>query len=604
MKKLLCLLLAAAMLLGMLAGCGSSSGSDSETETESAEEAAEDTAEEAAETEDTSAEEAEETEEEAEEADEAEAESTEEAETEAEEAAEETTASAHQYNFPNSEAALLDYTNEYSLPLTEETETLTWMRTSINLMGDLANLGLDEIQDFEFMQYWQEITNVNIDFYELNFTTSQEMMNIAFASGDFSDIVTDMQYSTGDEAAYNDEVIIDLGEYLEEYAPNYYYMIHSNEEYYDIFTTDGMILAFESPYENFINNQGLAIRSDWLEELGLEAPTTYDEIYDVLVAFKQNYTEYPLYMSKMGYITGLVVGYDVETFDASGEATELPFYVDNGEVKCSLIEDGYRDFLAEMNRWYEAGLFDPDFMSIEYNPVSTELTTAVNEGEIGLWNTSGEGVDNYSVEMMCIINPTANEDGMDHITSTSLTVDSVATYVTTCCENIELAMRFLDYMYSEDGILFYNYGFEGVDYTIDENGTPQFTEAVINNEYGLSVANYTRIRCGYAVFSSMLLRYRTADLNSDIVNEAWDVWSSNIDGTMTLPSNVSLTTEETETISYYATDIITYASETVPQFIMGTKSMDEWDDFVAQLKTMNIEACIAAEQSAYDRCVG
>lgn len=510
----------------------------------------------------------------------------------------------HQYNFPNSENALLDYTNEYTLPLCEETETLSWMRNAVNLMGPMGELGYAGFQDFQHIQHLQEITNVKLDFTELNFMSSQEQMNIAFASGDYADIVTDMMYTGGASGAYNDGIIVDLGEYLEEYAPNYNYMIHSNEDFYSTFTTDGMILSFQTPYENFINNQGLAIRADWLEELGMEKPTTYEEIYDVLLAFQENYTDEPLYMSSTCYINGLVTGFDVEVFNTSGMATTLPFFVKDGKVCCSLIEDGYRDYLAELHRWYEAGFFDKDFMSIMFNPVSNELTTAVNEGRIGLWNTSGEGVDNYAVEMACLPNPTANADGIDHIISTSLTVDSINTYVTTCCENVELAMRLLDYSYSEDGILLYNYGFEGEDYTIDENGTPQFTEAVVNNEFGVSVANYMRIRCGYAVFSSMMLRYRTASLNSDINNEAWEVWSSNIDGTMTLPGNVSLNAEETETLSYYATDILTYASEIIPTFVTGDRNLDDWDNFVEELKAMHIEDCIAVEQSAYERCIG
>lgn len=522
----------------------------------------------------------------------------------AEEPVEETAGVPHQYNFPNSEKAMLDYTNEYTLPLSEEPLTLTWMRNAVNLMGPMGQLGYSSFQDFEYIQYLQEITNVNLDFTELNFMTSQEQMNIAFASGDYADIVTDLSYTGGASGAYNDEIIVDLTDYLAEYAPNYNYMIHSNEDLYNIFTTDGMILAFQSPYENFINNQGLAIRADWLEELGMDKPSTYDEMTDVLLAFKENYTETPLYMGNMCYINGLVAGYDVEVFNASGQATELPFFVKDGQICCTLTEDGYRDYLATMNSWFSAGLFDPNFTSVEFNPVSNELTTNVDTGVFGIWNTSGEGIDNYSVDIACLANPTANEDGIDHITSTSLTVDSVDVYVTTCCENVEVAMALLDYSYSEDGILLYNYGFEGVDYTIDENNTPQFTEAVVSNEYNVSVANYMRIRCGYAVFSSMMLRYRTASLNSDINNEAWEVWSSNIDGAMTLPANVSLNTEETETLSYYATDILTYASEVIPTFINGERSIDEWDSFVAELKGMHIDDCIAVEQAAYERCIG
>ena len=100
----------------------------------------------------------------------------------------------------------------------------------------------------------------------------------------------------------------------------------------------------------------------------------------------------------------------------------------------------------------------------------------------------------------------------------------------------------------------------------------------------------------------MMLLYATAEFNTDLKNEAWDVWTSNMDGTHCLPSNVSLNAEETQEASYYVADIITYASQMVPQFIAGDAPLAEWDSFVAKLKDMNIETCIEAEQAAYDRC--
>ena len=47
-----------------------------------------------------------------------------------------------------------------------------------------------------------------------------------------------------------------------------------------------------------------------------------------------------------------------------------------------------------------------------------------------------------------------------------------------------------------------------------------------------------------------MLRYRSAYLNSDLVNEGWDVWSSNLDGSMEISSNVTMTTEQKEAEIY------------------------------------------------------
>ena len=112
-----------------------------------------------------------------------------------------------------------------------------------------------------------------------------------------------------------------------------------------------------------------------------------------------------------------------------------------------------------------------------------------------------------------------------------------------------------------------------------------------------------RIRRPYTLCSSMMILYATAEYNTDLKNEAWEVWTSNMDGEYFIPTNVTMNADETETAGYYGTDILTYACETIPQFISGDIGFDQWDSFVARLHEMSIDECIAAEQSAYDRCM-
>lgn len=583
-KKLISLLLTTAMLAAALSGCGSKAPSSEAAGSTSAGEVQTEAPAPEVQEDNTPAEEV--------------------AASEALSAAEaEPTGYAPKYHFPGSDTAKLHYSNDYALPISEDGATLTWMRTQLNLMGPLGELGLSTLQDLDAIQHLQEITGVTIDYTEIDFWTAQEKMNVAIASGDYAALISDLTYTGGATGALEDGVIVDLTDRLPDFSPNYQYMIDSNPDVASIFRNDGKVLCYHSPYDNFVQNQGLVIRQDWLDEQGLELPTTYDQMFEVLKVFRDAYnTSTAMYFNSDCKINGLTVGYDVATFAAGGTETSLPFYVVDGKVHCSLIEDGYRDYLKEMNKWYNEGLFDKDFGSIAYDPMGGALAELQANGTVGLWCTSGEGIGNITQPVSCVPNLTLEEGGIDHITSTSLITDSSDTYVTACCGDVETAMQFLDYLYSEDGILFYNYGFEGEDYTIDENGTPQFTDAVIHNQYGVDVPNYLRIRRPYTLCSSMMLLYGTAEFNTDLKNQAWDVWTSNMDGTHCLPSNVSLNAEETQTASYYVADIITYASQMVPQFIAGDASLEDWDSFVAKLKDMNIETCIEAEQAAYDRC--
>lgn len=250
---------------------------------------------------------------------------------------------------------------------------------------------------------------------------------------------------------------------------------------------------------------------------------------------------------------------------------------------------------------------DPDFISIEYDPFSSYLDGQITSDQMGVWPTSGEGIDKYTVPVTSMASPVQNEGDMQHLTEMTLAPadDITCVSISTSCAEPELAMQWLDYWFSEDGILLYNFGQEGVDFELDAEGTPLFTDAILSNEFDLPVSQYMRCRCAFGTMPSLMLRYRTGDLNSDLVNEAWEVWTSNLDGTMAISSNVTMTTEQREQEGRISSDILTYANERVAQFAIGEMDIDkDWDTFVEELKGMNIEECIALEQEAYDNTVG
>ena len=518
----------------------------------------------------------------------------------------------HNITFPGSEKAELDYQNEVSLPISEDGAELTMLTTAVNLMGDLANLGINNYNDFEYMQKLEELTGVHVETTEVNFFTASEQYNVLLASGDYPDLIKNLgtYYSTGLSGALSDDIIMDLTDDLSAYAPNYDYLIHSNDAETPYYFTDGKVLQFMGTYDSFINNQGLVLRKDWLEKCGLDVPETYDELHDVLKAFKDKYNcSSAIYMNNNCTITTLTEGYNVATYNVSGSGgaggsgSSLPYYVEDGVVKCSFIEDGYRDYLTMIHDWYEEGLMDSDFVSIEYDPFSSYLSGQITSDQMGVWCTSGEGIDNYTVPVVCMASPVQNKGDKQHMTEMTLAPadDITAISVSSACEDPDIAMAWLDYWFSEDGIAFYNFGLEGTDYTLDESSTPKFTDAVVNNEFGLSASNYMRCRCAFGTMPSLMLRYRSAYLNSDLVNEAWDVWTSNLDGTMAISSNVTMTTEQKEAETYKATDIMTYANQMISQFCNGDADIaTQWDTFVSQLKDMGIEECIELEQAAYD----
>lgn len=73
----------------------------------------------------------------------------------------------------------------------------------------------------------------------------------------------------------------------------------TNEDYRKGLISDNGHMTTIKSYENQ-STMGLYIRQDWLDQLGLETPETFDELHDVLVAFKNQIPgcDYPMLLTQ------------------------------------------------------------------------------------------------------------------------------------------------------------------------------------------------------------------------------------------------------------------------------------------------------------------
>ena len=62
-----------------------------------------------------------------------------------------------------------------------------------------------------------------------------------------------------------------------------------------------------------------------------------------------------------------------------------------------------------------------------------------------------------------------------------------------------------------------------------------------------------------------------------------------------------MTTDEITSVTNTFNEITTYASEVILSFVTGSRSMEEWDSFIAQLESMGLGDCVSVYQEAYDR---
>ena len=167
------------------------------------------------------------------------------------------------------------------------------------------------------------------------------------------------------------------------------------------------------------------------------------------------------------------------------------------------------------------------------------------------------------------------------------------------CRNVEVAARWIDYNYTEDGYLLNNYGIEGEGLAYDENGNPHISELYVTDP------NYATVQC-MVLFS----RYggpAVADVGrenyyfDDRAKMVADTWSSNFDDAYCYPNVNILTFEEAMELSDLYADISVVADEAILAFVTGERPLSQWEDYVAQIESMNIGRYVEILQTAYDR---
>lgn len=496
-----------------------------------------------------------------------------------------------------------------TLPLAEDLTTLTMFTSEVNLMGPMASLGYTDYNDYAYMQELEALSNVHIDFTYASFFTYGEELNLMLATGTYPDMIKglDLSFSGGAAAATEQEISIDLTDYMEEFAPHYLQAVNNAGMTEDV-TYNGRYLDIHEFYDEFEMDQGICIRQDWLDELNLTTPYTWEQFYDVLKAFKSEYNcSDALFFSAECYVLNYG-GFTIPYFDCTGNS--LPYYHIDGTVYCSLATDDYRNYLEEMNRYFNEGLINPDFMS---NATSRSNSDNFNEqmlnNQIGIWASATNGFTTLdSMEMedgfesSALVGPADNEGDVNYCASV-VNHDSINIAITTACDEVELALQWLDYWYTKDGILRYNYGIENQDYTVEDDGSITISDSILNNDLGVSVNEYMRKDCAYSIFAGLALRHRLDFTMTDKQLEAWDIWTAVADGSWNLPEALTLDTDAASDEAAMASDIATYASEMIPKFILGNADINDdtvWAEYCSSLENMGLNDCVALWQNALD----
>ena len=515
-----------------------------------------------------------------------------------------------------------------ALPLVKEGEDVTLT------IGLKQNPNTENYDTNEYTLWLEDQTGINLEFvYFANDNTEavnqlnamigggQELPDILWNMGGVSDALRS-------ELGQN-EYILDLKPYFETDAYWFWetYEITAPSVRDTFFTnwndpTTGAIYGFPSAGETGVDAAiaMACINQDWLKAVGKEVPTNVDELYDVLVAFRDqdpNGNGQADEIPALGYVGGYrteIVDYIINAYCYYNGVSN--FNVNDGKVWTPFNTNEYREALKYLNKLYSEGLLGAAYYTITQ---ASEYKTLVSSNLVGfggihpLLHLETDSELLYAFTGMA---PLTGETELGGYSALRPGTGSCQTFITADCENPQLAFRFLDFMTcNADSFANQRYGVEGRDWNRCTNGETSYmgVEVFINAVDTSVWSNQNNVLWHVNYNFGPQSVTGTAWTNDGtwkgdcylLLREIYQAWRSDeVSEPDVVIGKLIYTAEEDEKISEIASPIGSYISEKEALFITGVldpNSDADWETYLAELSAQGMDDYLAYAQAAYDR---
>ncbi len=330
---------------------------------------------------------------------------------------------------------------------------------------------VEDLTTNEFTLWYEEKTGVHIE-WQLATGDQAQAINLMFASGDYPDIIMNTYIGKLEQSVYGKQgILLDLKDLIEEHSVYVKQILQEREDIRKGITSpDGEIFGLPLVNEVYHTRypSKMWVNGQWLDNLGLSVPQTTEEFYQMLVAFRDNdpngngiQDEIPMAAtSELG-----TNGYDEFLMNAFVYTDSSHVMQENGRAVFSASQPGFREGLRYLNRLYGEGLLHQDSLIIDRK----RLKNMVEGGEeatvgaapamwYGIFTDVEEGSSRY--QDYVAIPPLLGPDGVRQTPIYHHRIEWDIN-ITSACESPEIAMKWIDWFYSEEGTFTAQNGFEG-----------------------------------------------------------------------------------------------------------------------------------------------
>ena len=525
-------------------------------------------------------------------------------------------------------------------------------KVTVSLLTTRNSTATNDIEDVWFFKYLAQ--KMNVDFELEQTLETDQRISLMFASDSVPDLVWGIGLSNNDVMVYGvqEGMLLNWKDLITpELMPNTY---QAMQDYPDAFTAstapDGNIYTLpmitgSSYYANtgsFSAAIRMYINKDWMDACGItEIPTTLDEYLEVLRTFKEKdpmglgENNIPLIgnQEKDKTFVWNALGFHGTATQAYGTSFDLK---DNQLVLPCYTEEA-KEFITFYNTLYNEGLISPDYFTLD----QTAARGLMASGVCGVLGDSTVTAIGDAWPSWVALSPLTSDVNDVAVAAFNPGYSVGQLYASAYTEHPEVLARIVDYMYSDEGALYYFYGpMKGTEETLgavdgwyyDENNRIT-TDKVVNGEFtDISEYAYQYIKSyssapgrfdHYSQTAAAMAGIEFPGKEMTIVDKLtgaeipsliMDVYTDdNNDGhwritqseamidhltAVRLP-DVYLTAEQNQRVADLSTVINDYVTAESAKFIVGTRPLSELDAYFEELKSLGIEEYIAIYQEAY-----
>jgi len=477
-------------------------------------------------------------------------------------------------------------------PLAEQLEV-----SVMSVMGNSAYSYNDNLA----WKYLQEISNIKFNMTEFASSEAAEKMGLLMSSGEYPEVL--FKASSIDFDKYGaDGVLLPLEDMIREYCPNLCALLDELDAWADITSPDGHIYALPNIGKSSTSDapgMNWWINKAWLDKLGLPEPTTQEELLEVLRAFKTqdpNGNGKPDEIPMVAYSTHTSYGALLHLMGSGFNYKDYWAVVDGQMEYLPTTEWFKNNCLKFFNTLYTEGLVNEDMFTL-----TRDQQRAICGGEEVIYGMLWDSSCAYFADANEYQNWIALKPFDLETFGLNKGISKGGFALTDKCQNPEILMAWVDFLYTEEGGRVFRLGVEDVSYKINSDGTYEtIKEGFESNVYQATL------------MSSATVPGKTPDLffkptseltlwtNNELYGEDYGLCAQGV-----LVPALSLTAEENETYSIIHTDIKAYVRNYIAECTTGLVDIDAtWDEFQATLKEMHVDDMVDIYRAAYDRAMG